>query len=293
MARCIVSQGGDDTMREVSVEAVAAAVSGMCQSAAVTLTDDMLQALEQAYRDEESRLGKRALRILLENARLATETGLPYCQDCGVTVVFVELGQDCRVVGGALTEAINEGVRRGYSEGYLRASMLISPLDRRNTGDNTPAVVHYDVVAGDRLRLAVTLKGGGSENMSRQAMLRPADGTQGVKRFVVETVAQAGPNACPPLVPGIGIGGTFDKSAYLAKKALMRPIGRFNADPTVAALEKELLVQCNETGVGPQGLGGRVTCLWTPIEVFPCHVTALPVAVNVQCHANRRREVTL
>lgn len=280
-------------MREVHVDRIAQAVSEMCQLAGITLTDDMLRALEQAYRDEASPLGKHALRILLENARLATETGVPYCQDCGVTVVFATLGQDCHVAGGSLTEAINEGVRRGYSEGYLRASMLTSPLDRRNTGDNTPAVIHYDVAPGDRLELAISLKGGGSENMSRQAMLKPADGVEGVKRFVVETVTNAGPNACPPLVPGVGVGGTFDKSTYLAKKAIMRPIGEFSPDPAIAELEKELLVLCNETGVGPQGLGGTVTCLWTPVEMYPCHVTALPVAVNIQCHANRRREVTL
>lgn len=280
-------------MREVHVDAIASAISEMCQSAGVALTDDMLQALEKAYRDEQSPLGRHAIRILLDNARLATATGVPYCQDCGVAIVFTRVGQDCHVVGGALSEAINEGVRRGFAAGYMRASMLQSPLDRRNTGDNTPAVIHYDVVPGDRLELAITLKGGGSENMSRQAMLKPADGVEGVKRFVVETVANAGPNACPPLVPGIGLGGTFDKSTYLAKKAIMRPIGEFNPDPAIAELEKELLGLCNETGVGPQGLGGMVTCLWTPIEVYPCHVTALPVAVNIQCHANRRREVIL
>jgi fumarate hydratase subunit alpha len=280
-------------MRDVHVDQITKAVSEMCQSAGVTLSDDMLEALQKAHREEESPLGKHALEILLENAEMATESVLPYCQDCGFSVVFAKLGQDCHVVGGSLTEAINEGIRQGYGEGLLRASILKSPIDRENTGDNTPAVIHYEVVPGDRLELAITLKGGGSENMSRQAMLKPADGVEGVKRFVVDTVANAGPNACPPLVPGIGLGGTFDKSTYLAKKAIMRPIGQFNSDPDIAELEKEMLVLCNETGVGPQGLGGTVTCLWTPIEVYPCHVTALPVAVNIQCHANRRREVIL
>jgi fumarate hydratase subunit alpha len=280
-------------MREIHVDQIAAAVSAMCQEAGIDIGEDMFEALEQALRTEESPLGKHVLQILLENARMAKDEGLPYCQDCGVAVFFVELGQEVHIQGGGLTEAINEGVRRGYQEGYLRKSMVRGPFDRVNTGDNTPAMIHYNVLPGDSLKIAVTEKGGGCENMSRQAMLRPADGIEGVKRFVVETVAKAGPNACPPLIPGVGIGGGFDVSTELAKKSLFRRIGDFNPDPTVAQLEKELILLCNETGVGPQGLGGRNTVLWVPVEVAACHLTGLPVGVNIQCHAQRHREVTL
>lgn len=280
-------------MHDIHVDTIVSAVSAMCQEAAVDTGDDMFAALEQALATEESPLGKHVLGILLENAHMAREERLPYCQDCGVAAFFVDVGQDARIVGGDLTEAINEGVREGYREGYLRNSMVRGPLDRVNTGDNTPAVIHYDVVPGEALRIAVTEKGGGCENMSRQAMLRPADGVEGVKRFVVETVARAGPNACPPLIPGVGIGGTFDQSCVLAKKSLFRRIGCFHPDPIIAALEHELILLCNETGVGPQGLGGRNTVLWVPVETAPCHITALPVAVNIQCHAQRHREVTL
>jgi fumarate hydratase subunit alpha len=280
-------------MREIHVRQVTDTVAALCQEAAVAIGEDVFQALEEGFAREESPLGRHALSVLMENARLARAEGSPYCQDCGVVIIFADVGQDCHVVGGPLTEALHAGVAQGYREGYLRASMLRSPIDRVNTGDNTPAIIHYTIVPGDGMRIAVSLKGGGSENMSRQAMLRPSDGIEGVKRFVVETVANAGPNPCPPLIPGIGLGGTFDKSCYLAKKALMRPIGVFNRDPKIADLERELAILCNQTGVGPQGLGGRVTVLWTPVEVFPCHITALPVAVNIQCHAQRWREVTL
>jgi fumarate hydratase subunit alpha len=280
-------------MREVHVDQIVDAVATICQDAAVDIGDDMFEALERAIQKEESPLGRHALEILLENAHLARRTKIPYCQDCGYTVLFAAVGQDVHIAGGGLTEALQAGVGKGYREGYLRASVVRSPIDRINTGDNTPAIIHYDVAPGDRLKIAVTLKGGGSENQSRQAMLRPSDGIHGVKQFVVETVARAGPNACPPLIPGVGLGGTFDKSCVLAKKAIMRRIGDFNPDPAVAQLEKELLVLCNETGVGPQGLGGRVTCLWVPVEVHPCHITALPVAVNIQCHAQRHKEVVL
>ncbi len=280
-------------MREIHVDTIVSAVSAMCQEAAIDIGEDMFEALEHALATEESPLGKHVLGILLENARMARDEALPYCQDCGVAAFFVDLGQEVHVVGGGLSEAIDEGVRQGYRAGSLRTSMIRGPFDRVNTGDNTPAMIHYEVVPGDALRIAVTEKGGGCENMSRQAMLRPADGIEGVKRFVVETVAKAGPNACPPLIPGVGVGGTFDVSAMLAKRSLFRRIGQFHPDPAIAQLEKELVLLCNETGVGPQGLGGRNTVLWVPVETAPCHITALPVAVNIQCHAQRHREVTL
>ncbi len=280
-------------MREIPVETIVEAVSGICREAAFDIGEDMFEALEHAYATEVSPLGKHALQILLENARMAKDERLPYCQDCGVAVFFVEVGQEVHILGGALTDAINEGVRQAYKDAYLRNSMLRSPLDRVNTGDNTPALIHYDIAPGDRLKLHVTEKGGGCENMSRQKMITPSEGVEGVKRFVVETVENAGPNACPPLIPGVGVGGNFDMSCTLAKKALLRRIGDWNPDPNLAKLEKELLVLCNETGVGPQGLGGLNTVLWVPVEALPCHITALPVGVNIQCHAQRHREVIL
>lgn len=280
-------------MGEIHVDDIVREVSRLCQEAAVDIGPDMFRALEEALETEESPLGRQALEITLENARIARSERIPYCQDCGYAVLFVDVGQEARIVGGSLTDALHRGVAKGYTDGYLRASVVRSPIDRVNTGDNTPAVIHYDIVPGDRLRIVLTQKGGGSENMSRQAMLSPAEGIEGVKRFVVETVARAGPNACPPLIPGVGLGGTFEKSCILAKRALLREVGAFHHDPQVAQLERELLLLCNDTGVGPQGLGGRVTCLWVPVEVHPCHITGLPVAVNIQCHAQRHREVVL
>ncbi|MDI6632593.1 MAG: fumarate hydratase, partial [Thermoanaerobacteraceae bacterium] len=229
---------------------------------------------------------------LLANAALARQEGIPVCQDTGVAVVFLEVGQDLRIVGD-LEAAVHEGVRCGYREGYLRTSVVRHPLNRVNTGDNTPAVIHTRVVPGDRLRITVAPKGAGSENMSALRMLKPADGVEGVKRFVLEVVENAGPNACPPLVVGVGIGGTMEKAALLAKEALLRPLGSHSDDPLAAALEAELLEAINRSGIGPLGLGGRVTALAVHVSVYPCHIASLPVAVNLNCHAARHRSAEL
>ena len=236
--------------------------------------------------------GQEIFRQLLENARIAQEERVPMCQDCGLAVVFVELGQDVHLVGGSFEMAIHEGVRQGYGEGYLRKS-LCDPLTRANTGDNTPAVIHTEIVAGDRLKLIVVPKGGGSENMSRVHMLKPAEGWAGIKEKVVTTVREAGPNPCPPIIVGVGIGGTFERAALLSKKALIRELGLPHADPEIAKLERELLLAVNDLGIGPQGLGGRVTALAVHMLVQPCHIASLPVAVNIQCHASRHKEVIL
>jgi fumarate hydratase subunit alpha len=215
------------------------------------------------------------------------------CQDTGFAVVFVELGQDVHIVGGSMNDAINAGVAKGYTEGYLRKSILNHPLERKNTGDNTPAVIYVDVVPGDKLKITVAPKGGGSENMSGVRMLKPSEGVEGVKRFVVDLVKAGGSNPCPPIIVGVGIGGTMDKAAQLAKKSLLRPIGEHNPNPPDALLEEELLKLVNDTGVGPGGLGGRITALAVNVETYPCHIASLPVAVNIQCHATRHKEVTL
>jgi len=246
------------------------------------------EAFVKARQEEPSDLAREALGILLENAKIAAEEGLPLCQDTGIAVVFVEIGEEVKVKG--LEEAINAGIARGYEEGLLRKSVA-DPLTRKNTGTNTPAVIHLERVPGERLRLAVLPKGCGSENMSRLAMLPPSAGLGGVKRFVLETVAQAGPNPCPPVTVGVGIGGTFEKAALLAKKALLRPLGEHAPREDVAELEKELLREINLLGIGPLGFGGRTTALAVNVEVFPTHIASLPVAVNIQCHAARLRWV--
>lgn len=279
-------------MREISVSDVTAAVRQAAIEANYYLGDDMIQALERACQEEESPAGKEVLRRLLENAQIAREQLIPICQDCGLTVVFVELGQEVHLVGGDFVAAVNEGVRQGYAEGYLRKS-LCHPLTRQNTGDNTPAVIHTTIVPGDRLKLTVVPKGGGSENMSRVHLLRPAAGLQGIKDKLVETVSEAGPNPCPPIIVGMGIGGTFEMAALLAKKALLRPVGSTNPDPGQAALEAEFLQLVNDLGIGPAGLGGRITALAVHVNMMPCHIASLPVAINIQCHASRHKEVTL
>ncbi len=280
-------------MREVHVGEITSAVRGMVMEACVDLGADMVRALERATETEKSPLGLAVLDELLANATLARRERIPMCQDTGTAVFFVEVGQDVHVVGGLLTDAINEGVRRGYTDGYLRASIVGDPLTRVNTKDNTPAVIHVDLVAGDRIRIAFTAKGAGSENMGRLAMLKPADGKEGATRFILQTIKLAGPNACPPLVVGVGIGGSFDKVTALAKHAIMREVGEPSPNPEVAAYERELLEKANQLGLGPQGMGGTTTALAIHVEVFPCHVASLPVAVNIQCHANRHREVVL
>ena len=248
--------------------------------------------LEHGRVKEESPAGREVFRLLLENARIAREQMIPICQDCGLAVVFVELGQEVHLVGGGLNEAIQEGVRQGYEEGYLRKS-LCHPLTRKNTGDNTPAVIHTTVVPGDKLKLMVVPKGGGSENMSRVHMLRPAAGLAGIKEKIVETVREAGANPCPPIIVGLGIGGTFEQAALLAKKALLREVGSKNPDPELAALEEEFLTLVNNIGIGPAGLGGRFTALAVHLNLMPCHIASLPLAVNIQCHASRHKEVIL
>ncbi|HEU4371283.1 MAG TPA: fumarate hydratase [Methylomirabilota bacterium] len=280
-------------MRDVHVSAIADAVKKLCMEANVSLEPDVLRAFDRALGTERSPAGKQVLQILKENAELARTRRIPYCQDTGMVVCFVELGQDVHVTGGGLEDAINEGVRQGYKEGYLRASIVRSPFDRVNTGDNTPAVIHVDVVRGAALRIMIMAKGGGCENRSKYTMLTPAAGLPAVKDFVVECVRTAGPDACPPLILGVGIGGTFEKAAILSKKALFRELGSPNPDSMLDALETELHDRANRLGIGPQGYGGDTTALGIHILTYPCHITSLPVAVTIECHAHRHKEVTL
>jgi len=280
-------------IREVEASQIETAVAGLAMEANYHLGQDVIDALRRALESETSPAGKGVLEQLLENASIASSEEIPMCQDTGFAVVFVELGQDVHIVGGNLDEAINAGVARGYTEGYLRKSILRHPIRGGNTGDNTPAIVHLDLVPGDQIKITLLPKGGGSENMSRIAMLKPADGVAGIKRFVVEAVRQAGPNPCPPLVVGVGVGGTFDKVAFLAKKALLRPLDERHPDPEIAQLEEELLETINKLGIGPQGLGGRTTALAVKVELFPRHIASFPVAVNIQCHACRKKETVL
>jgi fumarate hydratase subunit alpha len=280
-------------MRDIHVSAITDAVKKLCMEANWNLEPDMLRAFDRALRTERSEAGKQVLQILKDNAQMATTRRIPYCQDTGFVVCFMELGQDVHVTGGALDDAINEGVRQGYTEGYLRASIVRSPFDRVNTGDNTPAVVHVDVVPGATLKLMIMAKGGGCENRSKYRMLTPAEGLAGVKDWIIECVRTAGPDACPPLILGVGVGGTFEKAAILSKKALFREIGAPNPDPALDAFEKELLEQANRLGIGPQGYGGDTTAFAIHILTFPCHITSLPVAVTIECHAHRHKEVTL
>lgn len=253
----------------------------------------MLEGLQKAYEQEVSVNGKEIIQQLLTNAEIAREEKIPICQDTGFTVVFVELGQDVHIVGGNFYDAINEGVRKGYTEGYLRKSIVSHPLERENTDDNTPAVIHTKIVPGENIRLIVAPKGGGSENMSAVKMLKPSEGVQGLKKFVVEVVNAAGPNPCPPVVVGVGVGGTFEKAAQLSKEALLRDLGEESKFPGMAKLEKELLDEINRLGIGPQGLGGKITALAVHIEVYPTHIASLPVAVNINCHAARHKEAVL
>jgi fumarate hydratase subunit alpha len=280
-------------VRDVHVSAIVDAVKKLCIGANLELEPDMLRAFDRALTTERSPAGRQVLQILKDNAQMARTRRIPYCQDTGFVVCFVELGQDVHVTGGGLYDAINEGVRRGYQEGYLRASIVRSPLDRVNTGDNTPAVIHVDVVPGAEFRLAIMAKGGGCENRSKYTMLTPAAGLDGVKDFIIECVRTAGPDACPPLVLGVGVGGTLEKAAILSKRALFREVGSANPDPTLDALERELLARANRLGIGPQGYGGDTTSLGIHIQTYPCHITSLPVAVTIECHAHRHKETTL
>lgn len=280
-------------MREVHVDEVTEVVRDLCIETNTCLREDHIAVMRRAREDEESPLGVEVLDRLLENANVSCGEGVPFCQDTGYAVFFVELGQGIRFVGGEIGAAIDEGVRRGYGEGYLRASMVRSPVDRVNTGDNTPAVVYYDLVPGDGLKLTMLVKGGGCDNMSALKMLTPAQGVPAMKEFVVETIEKAGPNASPPLTVGVGIGGPFEKAAQLAKKALTRTSGEPNSDPKLAELERELLEEINATGIGPAGYGGTQTALVVHVESHPTHIAAFPVAVNLDCHSHRTRKVEL
>lgn len=281
-------------MREIEAKEITDTVARLSIEANYYLGQDVLSALHVAMEEEESPLGREILGQILENAEIAAREKMPLCQDTGMTVVFLELGQEVHIVGGDLAEAVNEGVRRGYKEGYLRKSVVDKPFSTRvNTGDNTPAVIHTEVVPGDRLKITVLPKGGGSENMSYLAMLSPAAGYQGVVDFVVGCAEKSGANPCPPNIYGIGIGGTADKATLLAKQALLRPVGEPNPDSEVAELEGEILERINKLGIGPQGFGGRVTALAVHIETFPCHIANLPVAVNTQCHSARHKSAVL
>ena len=279
-------------MREINTSLITTAIRDLCIKANTHLGEDVLAALHKAIELEVSSTGKDILEKLVENARIAREEEIPICQDTGFAVVFVELGQEVHLVGGDLKEAINEGVRQGYQDGYLRKS-ICHPFTRRNTGDNTPAVIHIDIVPGDMVRLIVAPKGGGSENMSRVTMLTPAVGMEGVKDFVVQRVKESGANPCPPTIVGVGIGGTFETTALLAKKALLRPLGSQNPNGELALLEDELYEEINGLGIGPQGLGGRITSLAVHVDMMESHIASLPVAVNIQCHAARHKEVEI
>ncbi len=279
-------------MRAIRCADITATVKSLFMEANTRLGEDVSETIRHSLDTEESEVGKEILNQLLENARLARETGVPICQDTGLAVVFLELGQDAQVVEGNLVDAVNEGVRQGYREGYLRKSVC-HPFTRANTGDNTPAVVYVDLVPGDQLKIIAVPKGGGSENMSRVFMLPPSAGKAGVRNSILETVRNAGPNPCPPTIIGVGIGGTFEQAALQAKRALLRPLGSTNPDPEVAELEREWFEDINKLGIGPQGLGGRTTSLALHIRMLPCHIASLPVAVNVQCHAARHKEAVL
>ncbi|WP_459910802.1 fumarate hydratase [Desulfotomaculum defluvii] len=281
------------TIRTIDCDAIIAEVARLCQEANFKLEDDVVNSFKRSCAAEVSQSGKEILNMLVENAGIAASESIPMCQDTGVAVVFVELGQEVHIAKGNLYDAINEGVRKGYAEGYLRKSMVGHPLERVNTGDNTPAVIHTSIVPGDKIKLTVAPKGGGSENMSTLKMLKPAEGVEGVKKFILDTIQTAGPNPCPPLIIGVGIGGTMEKCAQLAKEALLRPVGKPHPLPDIAELEKDLLEKINKLGIGPSGLGGRTTALAVHIEIFACHIASLPVAVNINCHAARHKSVII
>ena len=279
-------------VREINTREISDAVRRLSIEANEQLGEDVLLGFQKALKNEVSPVGKEILTQLIENARLAREEQVPICQDTGLAVIFLEIGQEVHLVGGDLKEAVNQGVREGYGEGYLRKSSC-HPFTRANTGDNTPAVIYIDIVPGDQVKVMVVPKGGGSENMSRLFMLPPSAGLAGMKERVLETVKDAGPNPCPPTIIGVGIGGTFEQAALQAKKSLLRPLGSPNPDSELDDLEKELLAEINKLGIGPQGLGGRTTSLGVHIRLLPCHIASLPVAVNVQCHASRHKEAVI
>ena len=281
-------------MREIEASAITQAVAQLCKQANFELGEDVLAALKQAQQSEESPLGRDVLTQLIENARIAKEERLPLCQDCGTAVVFLEIGQETHIIGGSLYAAVEEGVRLGYSQGYLRKSIVSQPFSARiNTGDNTPPVIHTEIVPGNQLNITLMPKGSGAENMSQLAMLKSGDGRKGIIDLVVRTVDEAGGNPCPPLIIGLGIGGTAEKAMLLAKKALLRPVAEPNLDPETRELEREILSRINDLGIGPLGFGGMITALAVQAEVMPTHIASLPVAVNLQCHCARHKETAL
>ena len=279
-------------MRIINSNKITEEVKKLCIEGNIFLGEDVIKSFEENLNKEESQRGRDVLNILIENAKIAREKEIPLCQDTGMAVFFVNVGQEVMVEGDTLTDAINKGVSEGYTEGYLRKS-VVSPLSRINTQDNTPAIIHYDMVKGDKIEIKYAPKGFGSENMSKSKMLKPSDGIEGVKKFILDTVSEAGPNPCPPIVVGVGIGGTLDKCAQIAKKALFRNVGEHNEDEFIADLEKEMLVNINNLVIGPQGLGGNTTALAINIETFPTHIAGLPVVVNINCHAARHKSVII
>lgn len=280
-------------MREINVEVITDAVKNLCINSNYFLSDDIKSALVKSKEEETWDLAKDILDKIITNSDIAKREQMPMCQDTGMACVFIEVGQEVHIVGGLLEDAINEGVRRGYEDGLLRKSVVKDPIDRVNTKDNTPAIIYYDIIAGNNIKITVAPKGFGSENMSKIKMLKPADGIEGVKQFIIETVKEAGPNPCPPMVIGVGIGGTFDKAAYLSKKALIRPIDEGSTINFYKELEIELLDTINKLGIGPQGFGGKTTAIGLNIETYPTHIAGLPVAVNISCHATRHKEIVL
>jgi fumarate hydratase subunit alpha len=279
-------------MREIHVDEIRDNVAQICLDAAYNLSEDVVTAFDRAIEIETAPGAKEIIELLKENARIAKEEHIPICQDTGIAIFFVEIGQDLRIKNGFIVDAINEGVRKGYKEGYLRKS-VVDPITRKNTGDNTPAIIYTELVPGDKLKISFMPKGAGSENMSVIRMLRPTEGVDGIRRFVLECVQKAGANPCPPVVVGVGIGGSFEKAALLAKKSLLRPVGSPNPKLELASLEETLLKAVNKTGIGPEGFGGKVTAMAVHIESFPCHIASLPVAVNINCHAARHKTIIL
>jgi fumarate hydratase subunit alpha len=281
-------------MREIQAPEVTQVVKRMFLEANFNLTDDVLDALKKATGSEESQAGREVLGQIINNSEIAAKEQIPLCQDCGTAVVFIELGQDLHITGGDLYTSINEGIRQAYNEGYLRKSIVNRPFSARiNTKDNTPAIIHTEIVPGDNIKIIVVPKGGGAENMSRLGMLNPSEGRKGIVDFVIKSVDQAGSNPCPPVIVGVGIGGTAERTMLLAKKALLRKIGEINPDPEIAALEKEILEKINRLGIGPMGYGGKTTALAVHIEVFPSHLASMPVAVNINCHCSRHKEAII
>lgn len=280
-------------MKEITVEKIINTVSQMCIDANCILNDDIYKAISASIETEKSPISKKILNDLIDNAKIAKQKQMPICQDTGMAVIFVEIGQDVHIKDGLLTDAINEGVRRGYTQGYLRKSVVSDPLERINTNDNTPAIIHYDIVEGDNLKIIVAPKGFGSENMSRVYMLKPSDGIEGIKKAILKTVDEAGSNPCPPMIIGVGIGGNFEYVTLLAKKALLRTVGEYSKKPHIQQLEKELLADINKLGIGAQGFGGTTTALGINIETYPTHIAGLPLAINISCHVTRHIEKIL